>query len=339
MVFSKRPRRSNNRSSWMFEDNTVWNAAAVAETLDDCAGSLEQLGPVRWSFLPSNGADLRVEARIDEGWLLLNAGLPARRYRPTAAALWHMLEQNGGLPGGAKLARLSGQRQLSACAELRLDREIDLGTRLSQACAGLKAAEVVHVAVSEAAELVVPEGWSPGADEQGGGRSTQSDSSSSDLRELCEESGWTFTEQPGGRLVVDLDVPGEFHQAALQRKGSRQVVVTTNLAPCDGSAPARCRQALGLLLLRACGVVRMARAAAGVFEARASARFEVAFDTEPCAGELAHALSSLSTACRLCAKEADVLHSDERIAREYLARWGRASLMAARGERGNGRWS
>jgi len=320
----------------MFEDKTVWNAAAVAETLDDCARSLEQLGPVCWGFLPSNAADLKVEARIEEGWLLLSARLPARRYKPTAATLWHVLKENGGLPGGVKLARLSGQKELSACAELRLDREIDLGTRLPQACAGFKAAEAVRVALPESGELVVPEGRNLGADEQGGGRSTPSAPTSSDLRELCEESGWTCTGQPNGRLVVDLDVRGGFHQAMLQRKANGQVVVTTELAPRDGSAPARCRQALGLLLLRACGVVRMARAAAGVFEANASARFEVAFDTEPCAVELAHALSSLSTACRLCAKEADVLHSDERIAREYLARWGRASLMPAKGERGNG---
>jgi hypothetical protein len=277
----------------------ISKAARVAETLAGCAASLEQRGPVHWIFSPIGGADLSVKARIQEDWLALTSRLPERRYEPSAAALWGVLLENGKLPGGVKLARLPGEKEFSACAELRLDDEIDLHTRLGQVCAGLRAAGAVHPAVPENGEMTVP-------------------SPSSDLRELCGETGWTWTQRPSGGLVVDLDVRSGFHQAMLEERAGGRVVVTTQLASRDGDGPERCRQALGLLLLRACAVVRMARAAADAVEGQTKARFEVAFDTAPCAPELTHALCSLTTACGLCAKEAELLESDERIARQYL---------------------
>lgn len=280
---------------------TISKAVRVAETLAGCATSLEQRGPVEWTFSPIGGEDLSVKAHIQDDWLALTSRLSGRPYGPAVATLWGMLRENGKLPGGVKLARLSGEQQLSACAELRLDDEIDLHARVAQVCAGLRAAGALNSEVPGTRETTVP-----------------SASSSPDLSELCGEAGWTCTQRPSGGLVVDLEVRDRFHQAMLEGRASGGVVVTTQLGSCGGDSPERCRQALGLLLLRACGVVRMARAAADVVEGKGRARFEVAFDTSPCVAELTHALCSLTTACNLCAREAELLESDERIARKYL---------------------
>lgn len=126
----------------MFEDATTSKMDAVAEVLGDCARSIEQLGPVRWSFVPSNGAGLRVEARIDGGWLLLRAPLGKQRWSVSAADVWRLLQQNGALPGGVKLARLPGESGFWACAEVPLDSDLDLGLRIPQACAGFEVAAV-----------------------------------------------------------------------------------------------------------------------------------------------------------------------------------------------------
>ena len=95
------------------------------------------------------------------------------------------------------------------------------------------------------------------------------------------------------------------------------VLVSVEVTRCETfSQPSR--QALGVLLLTACGLVRFARAAVEEKGGQALARFEVRFSTAPSALELTHALAALSVACRLCAQEAKALQ-DEEIAGKYLA--------------------
>jgi len=337
----------------MLGDNAFCRAASVAETLKQCAGSVEQLSPARWKFRVSSGLDVSVEARVEEGWLLLSAGLLPGPCQPCVGTLWRWLEENGGLRGGVKFARLPGAKGVLARVELPLDDdEIDLGMRIQQAVLGFRSAAASHNGLSEGCrrgaekqgETAAGPLWGanapasnesrnlpdPRASKETGGQPTaqrqvteeQPSPASLGLRDLCVGAGWECTEQAGGRLVVQLDVPGAFHQAMVHQGAGGRVVLAAALPPCDGKTPQTCLHAVGLLLLRACGVIRMARAAAQVLEARADPRFEVVFDTAPCAPELAHALCALSVACRLCAEEAEVLQSDERIAREYVARWG-----------------
>ena len=366
----------------MFHYNALLREDVVTEALGDCAGSFEQLGSAHWRFGPFDSPDLGVEVRIEDDWLVLASPLEVRREKPSSPILWKVLEENGRLPGGVKLARLVGDKRLVARVELPLDPDVDIRTRVQEACAGFKEA----YAGSQEAGSGFDEapagcrGTSDGLDETGAGSDEASagcqkagaalnpaetvDRQREDqvlgeqgigdegiekqglqkqgletpgLLKTCEESGWTCNEQPSGRLVIDLDVPGWFHQAVVEIEASGRVTISTELSSCDGNTPSKCRQALGLLLLQACGVVRMARAAAHVSNGQTTARFEVAFDSSPSATEMEHGLAALSMACRLCAQEADLIGSDERIAREYLARWGRVSVLTAREERGNGR--
>jgi len=360
----------------MAGDKAVSKVGAVAETLGECVGSLREIGPARWEVSRSNGTDLRIEGRVEEDWVVLTARLVAGRGQPSGATVWRLLEVNGGLPGCVKLTQVPGEKKLLVGVELPLDEETDVGTRVSEACAGIEAAAALEpdflkswklganglgagASVSQSPEACGRGGCEqhadrPEADEpkaemweedwQGVGaqeaerrdNEEQQSRGSWALRELCAEAGWECTERRGGGLLVNLEVPGSFHQAMLERTARGQVVLATQLAACDGTTPRLCRHALGLLLLRACAVIRMARAAAHISGAEAAPRFEVVFDSAPCASELRHALCALSAACRLCGQEAEVLQADERVAREYVAMWAWLSRTARRGERGKG---
>jgi len=277
---------------------------AVATALDKCAVAVDAVAPGRWAFTLSNGTDLAARARVDDGWLLLTAALGDGSVSPTRS--WELLRWNAVLDGGARVVVRAGRPGLRACAELALDDEVDLPRRILEACAGLRAANERWVCAPDGAGDAMTRVASEGA--------------SADLPRLCRESGWSFVEREAGRLGVDLDVPGAFQQAIVEPRG-RGVAVTVPVLEAAGPSPSVCEQALGLLLLRVCGIVRMARAAA---EAQASqARFEVVFGSRPCAAELTHAFAALSVACRIAGREAAVLWSDEKIAEAYIEQWDR----------------
>src|SRR5207253_780468 len=214
---------------------------------------------------------------------------------------------NAVLDGGARVAVRAGRPGLRACAELPLDDEVDLPRRVLEACAGLKAANERRVCALHGAGDPMT--------------SVSGEGASADLPGLCRESGWSCVEREGARLGVDLDVPGAFQQAIVELRGGG-VAVTVPLLEAAGPSPSVCEQALGLLLLRVCGIVRMARAAAEMRDGVPQARFEVVFGTWPCAAELTHAFAALSVACRLASREAAVLWSDEGVARAYVEQWG-----------------
>jgi hypothetical protein len=145
------------------------------------------------------------------------------------------------------------------------------------------------------------------------------------LRRVCEDIGWKFTERAAGKYVVDLEAQGEFFQATVEQRSVGALVsadVTRSNALSESS-----RHALAVLLLRAGAIVRMARPAIEEDESQIGARFEVAFGEQPRAFELAHALSALSVACSLCAREAKAMR-DEIIAKEYLTIGSHVSQQA-----------
>lgn len=301
-------------------DNTeVSRVDAIAHVLDERVGSLQEIGPARWNISRSNGAGLRIEGRVEDEWVTLRSGFPAGRGQPSNATVWRLLEASGGLPGGVKFSWLPRKRELLAGVEIPLDDdEADIGTRLAEACAGMEAAAALQPGLLKS--------WKQEADGRGAGErpadaGEPKAEAPSGLSQLCAEAGWECTERPGGDLAVTLEVPGGFHQAMLREIAGGRVAVATQLAPCESSTPLLCRHALGLLLLRVSGVIRMARAAAHGLAVGMAPRLEVVFDSSPSASELRHALCALSTACRLCGQEAELLQADEKIAREYVARW------------------
>ena len=283
---------------------------AIVTALAKRAAAVDPVAPGRWAVTLSNGADLAAHARVEDGWLLLEASLgdaPVARNRA-----WELLHANAALDGGARFALRARRPGLLACAEVALDDDVDLPRRVLDACAGLQAAH----------ERLVygPDGGGAAPAAAAGGEPIP------ELTALCLESGWGCVERDGGRLAVDLDVPGEFQQAIVAPRGAGVAVATPVLEAGDqaGAPPAPvCHRALGLLLLRVGGIVRLVRAAAEAGDAVPRARFEVVFGSRPAAAELAHAFAAVSVACRIAAREAAVLQSDAGIAQAYLAAWER----------------
>jgi hypothetical protein len=226
---------------------------------------------------------------------------------------------------------------------LPLDEDVDLHQRVPQVCAGLKAA-AEHVQARTTTRKAPESDATDAAPEvtRAGGVENAGAMTHGVILGRCRDSGWTVGEREPGRLVVDLDVPGAFEQAFVETRSDLSVVVSVPVletaAPDAESRPLVCRQAFGLLLLRVTGLMRMARVALDKRD-EASARFEVVFEIEPSAAELAHAFSALSVASQVAGREAAMLWSDEVVAQAYVEEWqhGRGSDGRDRGDRRSAR--
>jgi len=314
---------------------------AITAALAKCAAAADMVAHERWAFTLSNGTRLAASARVADDWLLLDAslGLALAPLAP-ASLMWELLRANATLGGGARFALGADQPTLRVRAEVPLDEDVDLHRRILEACAGFKAANgrantCAGTQTQMAADSDAAAG-SPGTTTAGGVESAAADTEGAIL-ERCRQTGWSASEREPGRLAVDLDVPGAFQQAIVETRSDLSVAVTVPVldaavAAAESRAPV-CRQALGLLLLRVCGFVRMARAAAEVRDGATRARFEVVFDSQPCAAELAHAFAALSVACRVAYREAAVLWGDEAVAKSYVEHWDRASGSDGRDQR------
>src|SRR4029077_12107179 len=106
--------------------------SAIAAALAKCATTVEPVGHGRWTVTLSNGVDLAARARIDDGWLLLDAPLPGA----ATAGVWELLGWNATLDGGARFV-LGGSRHASGVrAEMPLDEDVDVQRRVVEMCAG-----------------------------------------------------------------------------------------------------------------------------------------------------------------------------------------------------------
>ena len=280
----------------------------VGTCLEKCAAAVQEIGAGRWSFVLSNGTLVPAVAQADEDWLIVEAPVADwkrdDRSRPSA---WTWLGLNARLEGVTKIARLPDDDSLRVRADIALDDDVDLVARLREACAGL-------VLASES----IGEGGGH-VSEHGGTR--EAAASTIDLASLCRDAGWTFAEREGGRVAVDLGIRGGPGQALIEQHADGAVRASVALASCDDVTPSS-GDALGVFLLTACGIVRLARAAVQEEEAARVPRFEVRYAAPPVSAEIGHALSALSVACALFGREAQALR-DDRVARTYLSMRGK----------------
>lgn len=312
----------------MSEERTA-NSLRVADALERYTTGLKEIGAGTYAYALTNGTILSGTARVEDGeWVHLSVRLPATLGQGLCAGdrAWDLLRWNAEISGGGKWALARGRDGRTAVAlraEIPLDEAADLPERVAQAFAGFKAV-ARHF----------QEGWDEGRGARDGneteGNGDRSAASSVprppslaapggvDLRQLCTEAGWPFNDRAAGRLAVPLEVADGFCTALLEEDAGGGHRLTAELAACESMSP-ESRQAIGRLLLRASGALRMARAAAEEANGRAAVRLEVAWASPACAAELGHALAALSVGCgHLCGKEVLALQ-DERIAREYLA--------------------
>jgi hypothetical protein len=275
-----------------------------------------------------------VSVRFDDGWLLIESPLPEVAGRLSA---WELLATNARLPGLTRVA-LGADDQPVLRADLPdgWDPGEESGSSAAPARAGAdfeNAWSLLARQISDEYEIGLTttrtEGDDPNLEPNGEGANA-----GERLTALCRETGWKFSERASRVLMVNLEVPGqEFYQAALighRERGVRAVVELAAWRDPTGWVG----QGLGRLLLAAGRVVRLARPAVC---ARAEAEedgtvtvcFEVWLEPPPSPSQLDHALLSLSSAARICGREAEAFIRDETLARAYLAAKSQEGLVDA----------
>jgi len=268
-----------------------------ADMLDKQLSRLSQeclrLGVDRWRLALTNGSALVVNARREDGFLLLDAEAGAN---PTGAQLVPLVETLDRLPATAKFA-LPGLRSLRVRAEFPLPEERGSpADRIECHLEGMRCSihRLRELSSREPAgeQSACPKASSPGPAAPGS------------LPEAIREAGWEFHERDGGGLVADLEVSGRLLQAHIERTDAGARFRVTLFS--EDSLEDDVRQALYLYLLQANAALRYVRAFVQRQGEATSAGFEVRVEGEPSPAEAGHALAALSVSGRFCAREMEL---------------------------------
>ncbi len=249
---------------------------------------------------------IRPVIRRESGWLVCDAplskGVPVLRDARTEDVATTLLGASALLPAGCKFA-LVGASNLRVRAEQPDPPEPDLTARMAEMEAGFEAA----------------------ADPFGGAWAAQlevvdlpNDLSTLDVASLCREASWPFEQRPDGAVVVDIGLSGSYVPAVVEARASG-IAVETDLVARIPTAATR-RAALAALLLRANGAYRMVRAVIRSSKDESRALLEAPLSVDASAVEFSLALGSVAVAAQHCAAEAEMLATDERLARAFLSR-------------------
>jgi hypothetical protein len=283
----------------------------IVESLRCHAQGVEVRGPGRWSFVVGGDCRRPAEAWLEADWLRFRAPLGGGEPRQIdARTLQRMLEANAVLEGGVKFALAGQPDQAVLGAEIcPADDPADLDVRIERVCVGIGQGLAVFADTSGA---LPPLDRAPA-------------SADIDLPALCREAEWPFVERGEGQVAVALEVPDVYLSATFRSCGQDRLCVET---PLEGRPhEAGCgRAAVGVLLLAACGAVRMARATARTSDNQVQYAWQAL--TAPVAWELRYALAAISVACRVSAREVNAF-VDPRIAGKYLAVRGWCSLLTS----------
>jgi hypothetical protein len=290
--------------------------ARIATALDKWASTVEHNGPGHWSFSLSNGTDFSGHLRLEDDWLAVDVPLRRRQARRSP---WGLLRLNAELPELTKLVRRPGRTAPVLVSELLLHGDADLTTRLGDAFRGLAKA---------VARL---EGEHGSTDEE---PAVQGEGHAYDLERLCGEIGWPCRKPDDGTIVIDLDselleegsddrrqflgrgIVGGAPPRLHVREDPRGVRVWLTLARV-GPLPVQSRKAIGMLLLRAGGSIRQARATLEKTEGGSALIFEAVLPHAPSARQIDHALSAVCIAASRCGPEVGALQHGA-LATRYL---------------------
>jgi hypothetical protein len=303
---------------------------SIGDLLNRHAVSVEAAGQQRWQFhlslRPEAGLDAML--RVERGWLRIAAPLDgdaspeaADSCRLSDDRLQAMLAANARLPGGVKFVLADDPPRAMLAAEIPFladqdeDEDLELDDRIGRLCRGLR-----RGALGWRYRIAEP-------DEFLGAVHRPAPAARAERRfeEICRELGWTVSRRGNGRLAVRLDLREAFYQAQVEAtdEGLRLcVALEQSVADVDV-----CRRAADVLLLSACGAVRMAAATVVEGEASRQYRWEAAFAAAAQPTEWGHALSALTIACQATAAELGALE-DPVLAETYLQLrgMGRTSL-------------
>lgn len=288
------------------------NATSVGHVVSEALGTYNFLvysvARQRWEITDLNG-NFQGSVILNDGWVLLDFPL-LRSWRvvhPSHRHIWGLLARNARI-GAAKYVI---EPQTCSC-HLRADIPVDIfssGENFGTSTLIRKACKDLVTACRKTFQ-----GNSDGSESSAIDHSDQGYS----LLEQCEQAGWKGLEAKPGQIRVDLVVTDAFYQASVE-SGSKGVWISVNL-PCDNlkSMPLKCRWSLGLMLLRAAGLLRFVAASARHINGVVVIQFHVLLPRQPHARQLDYAFAGLSTACRLYATKAEALCTDVSLASAYL---------------------
>jgi len=274
----------------------------ITEVLAGCGIAPDPVGRLCWRLaLPGAGAR-HAEGVLRDGFFMLRT--PAHGPVSKGGA-WDLLVRNATLRGLTKIVYPPTTEHPWILAELPLvgDDQEEIAVTVSTFMAAF--AEEGDGGRVPAARASLPSGRA------GGGAEREA------LRLRCEESGWPVAEHGPDCLTVDLgrDGGGCRALAAVLPDGTCRLCADL---PWWEERRDAVRQAIGLLLLRAGGHVRVVRPCVAGENGGGGPRFEVCLHRVPPASLVDAALAALAVACRLYAAEVKAL-ADADIAHLYLA--------------------
>jgi len=291
------------------------NDHVISKALEAWGGSFDRIGPGHWDLaLPGAGNGI-VTARLEGSWLVIKEALDADgKCMPfDQADMWTYLARNAGLAGNAKYS-IGTDGSVAVGAEIPLD---DVPS------------EIVSRRIAEAVKGVIEAIQEPLEQSDDASSFDNGSDDSASLADICAEAGWPFTERSADRLQVELD-PAGCPQAVIERRSSG-VAIRVDFIAEEGAYPEDNRaSALGILLLRACGSLRMARAVTCRETPRGGVGFEVVFAGTPHPREVGQGLAALAVACDLTWREVRALAADAGLAQAYLRACSRRAARACR---------
>lgn len=251
----------------------------------------------RWTVEMKNGRRLQGIASIEDDWFRIDMPLAAKVDEKLVDRLAFV---NGRLSRG-KLVLRPRTSDVSARVEVLLDEEADVERRVGEVMTGIKEA---------VAGFAHEKGHKSGRLSDGAAESTSRDR----LMELCAAGGWDFSDRGEGRIGVGLKAREGYYQSILDMVGGR-VELRATLGRFDGD-PVQ-RTALGLLALRASGLVKIVRF--GLSEVESSLEVSLGGTTgeQPTAAEFDALVSCALVGCTEAGREVARL-GDPGVARAYL---------------------
>ena len=157
------------------------NCSAIADCLRQSAGGVHTAGESRWQFVLGDGVATQATARLIDDFLLFDVPTPACEF--AQAPQW--LRWNAALAGYAKIALVTNPWRLRLRAEIPVEEDANLASRVAATLAGLR----------DACRLL--EGSQPFGKlsyEKHGLSSNDNASQPHNLFTLLRETGWVFCE-------------------------------------------------------------------------------------------------------------------------------------------------
>jgi hypothetical protein len=241
----------------------------------------------------AKGSGLRIVSRRVDGWLVLNAALPPRE---RALAPWDALLRVAACPGVAKPVIEPPGDAITLRADIAVEDGVDLAAREREARDALQR-------LADGSSEPPPAAPAPVDDAV--------------LAEMVRDLAWPFTTRASSRMAATLGVASRLCQAFLESCGDRGCRARVDLVRLPDVAP-EVKSGLAVLLLTLGHAIRLVRPGAETRDGQTTLFIEVHIARDVTAPELNHALSALSVASRMVAREIDAL-TDPDVARTYLA--------------------